>query len=144
MIDYYKPSFWYAEKGHISKSLGPFLRKRMEEEGVFVPFVEEQPVGDKLQRSHSARARCAQGLIRFPRFAPWWPRAKAELLKFPNGRFDDFADCISMIGMKLNSQSRAGRPVKKSRFEEGTYGSLLAQFRDQDRRRRFEQDRAGW
>ena len=95
MLDVMKlhnPIFWYAEKGHITKSIGPFLKKRMEEEQIYTPIIEDFPVGDKVQRAQSGRARCAQGKIMFPAGAPWWSKAKSELLKFPNARFDDFVD----------------------------------------------------
>ena len=31
----YKPLHWWAERGHISKSIGPFLRKRMLERSTY-------------------------------------------------------------------------------------------------------------
>jgi len=144
MIRHHSPIFWYAEKGHISKAIGPFLRKRMEEEGVYCPVIEEQPVGDKLQRAHSGRARCAQGKIKFPKNAPWWGRAKSELLKFPNGRFDDFVDIISMIGLKLTTHTAPGAVRQEVRDKPGTFGHLLKQFREDDARRAAQRDRAGW
>lgn len=144
IIEAQKPIFWYAEKGHITKSIGPFLQKRMQETGIYCPIIEEQPVGDKLQRAHSGRARCAQGKIMFPRFAPWWPRAKSELLKFPNGRFDDFVDIISMIGLKLGVHTGPGAQRTEQRDKPGSFGHLLKQFREQDHKDRFRQERAGW
>lgn len=139
-----KPIFWYAEKGHISKAIGPFLKKRMQETGIYTPVIEEQPVGDKLQRSHSARARASQGKIMFPSFAPWWPRAKTELLKFPNGRFDDFVDCVSMIGIKLSVHTAPGKVQVTKKYAEGSYGAMLRQFREQDRKRDADDANAGW
>lgn len=144
IIEAQKPIFWYAEKGHISKAIGPFLHKRMQEEGTYCPIIEEQPIGDKLQRAHSGRARCAQGKIMFPRQAPWWGRARAELLKFPNGRHDDFVDIISMIGLKLTTHSSPGAAAQSQKNKPGTFGHLLKQFRESDRRERFEKSRAGW
>lgn len=139
-----RPMFWYAERDHISKAIGPFLKKRMKEEGVYCPIVEEHPVNDKVQRAQSGRARCAQGRIMFPKFAPWWQKAKSEMLKFPNGRFDDFVDCVSMIGLKLGSHVSAGVIQKKKRYEPGTYGHLLEQFRRQDDEEGFRKAMRGW
>lgn len=145
LIENTKPIFWYAEKGHISKAIGPFLRKRMEETGIYCPIIEEQPVADKEQRAISARGRAAQGKIRFPKYAPWWPRAKAELLKFPNGRFDDFVDCISMIGLKLVTHTGPGKATEvREKDKPGTYGHLLKQFREEDEARKAAARRAGW
>lgn len=139
-----KPIFWYAERGHISRAIGPFLEKRMQEEGLHCPIIEDHPVGDKMQRAQSGRARSAQGRIRFPKFAPWWPRAKSELLKFPNARHDDFVDVISTIGMKLGTHYSPGRVSKASAPAPGTFGHLLKQFRDEDRRSSAAKARAGW
>jgi len=139
-----KPIFWYAERGHISRAIGPFLEKRMQEEGVYCPIIEDHPVGDKIQRAQSDRARAAQGRIRFPKSAPWWPKAKSELLKFPNGRFDDFVDVISTIGMKLGTHFSPGHTTSQSGPKPGTYGHLLKQFRQQDHRDEFKKDMAGW
>lgn len=144
MMRTYNPVFWYAEKGHITKAIGPFLHKRMMEEEVYTPVIEEHPVGDKVQRAQSGRARAAQGRIKFPKTAPWWPRAKGELLKFPNGRFDDFVDCISMIGMKVGNHVGPGREAPKSSLKKGTFGYMLKQFRESDIRDKAKASNAGW
>lgn len=140
-----KPVFWYAEKGHISKAIGPFLQARLKEEEVYCPIIEDHPTADKIQRAQSGRARAAQGRIRFPRFAPWWPRAKSELLKFPNGRFDDFVDVVSTIGMKLATHTGPGRAsVAEKKYGPGTYGHLLRQFKVDDMMEKSKVARAGW
>ena len=139
-----KPLFWYAEKGHISKSIGPFLKTAMMEAGVYCPVIEDHPVGDKLQRAQSARGRAAQGKILFPADAPWWPKAKAELLKFPNARHDDFVDFVSIIGMKLTSQINPNMRKKKTGFEPGTFGHMLRDFKRQDRVEETAKSRRGW
>ena len=144
MIRRHKPVFWYAEKGQIAKSIGPFIDKRMAEEGVYVPFILEMRTQDKVQYAHSARARCAQGRIRFPKWAPWWPKAKAEMLKFPNARFDDFVDTVSIIGMKMNQYYGPGVHVVEKKAERGTFAHLKEQFQRQEQRVRQERSRAGW
>mgnify|MGYP000609033603 CR=1 FL=1 len=140
----YAPIWWYAERGHISRAIGPFLKKRMQEEQVHVPIIEDHPVGDKLQRSHSARSRCAQGKILFPADAAWWPRAKAELLKFPNGRHDDFVDFLSTIGLKLQSHISAAASAKAKEDRPGSWGELKKQWAASDRGASARAARAGW
>lgn len=140
----WKPLWWYAERGHISRAIGPFLKKRMQEEMVHVPILEDQPVADKMQRAQSARSRCAQGRILFPSYAAWWPKAKAELLKFPNGRHDDFVDFLSIIGMKLETHVAGRAAEKKSAPKPGTWGYLKAEFAEQDRAQSARGVRAGW
>jgi len=53
LIKQYKPLFWFAERGHVTKSIGPFLRKRMTEVKVYSSIVELTPVNDKQTRAQS-------------------------------------------------------------------------------------------
>lgn len=99
-----KPSLWWAEKGHISKSIGPFLRKIQQERGVYTVVEEVTPAKDKQTRAQAIRGRMAMGKVHFPRFASWWGDAENELLKFPQSRHDDFVDALAHIGMGLSRQ----------------------------------------
>jgi len=113
MMKRHKPLFWWAENGHISKAIGPFLRKRMVEEQTYCSIVEMTPVKDKMTRAQSIQAMASLGRVRFPGFAPWWSQAEQEMLKFPAGRHDDFVDALAWIGLGLNLQHNAPVPMKK-------------------------------
>ena len=132
-----RPLFWWAERGHITKSIGPFLRKRMNEEQVYTAVLEMTPSTDKPTRAQSILGRAAMGKVFFPAEAPWWPEAKAQLLKFPNGAHDDFADALAWIGMGLQLLVATSRPLVVVDPHAGTFASLLD---DSNRRRR---ERAG-
>jgi predicted phage terminase large subunit-like protein len=93
-----KPLIWAAEKGHISKSIGPFWKKSLIEAGVHLRIEEVTPSGDKVMRAQNILGRMAMGRVRFPTFAPWWPEAQAELLSFPAGKHDDFVDALAHLG----------------------------------------------
>lgn len=115
MIDQFqrnKPIFWWAEKGHISKSIGPFLNQRMREREVYQSVEEMTPSADKLTRARSIMARAAVRPIRVPAFMGWWPDALEQLLKFPNATHDDFVDWLSWIGIGLDRLANA-RPSRK-------------------------------
>lgn len=97
----HKPLIWWAEKGHISSSIGPFLQRRMREEKVYVAIREQVPSADKVTRAQSIAGRMSMGMVRFPSFVPWYDRAREECLKFPNGRNDDFVDTLAHVGLGL-------------------------------------------
>ena len=128
-----KPLVWWAEKGHISKSIGPFLRKRMSETGVFGNIVEVTPAGDKAQRAQSISARAAMGKLYFPKGKPWTERAVNELLAFPNGLHDDFPDALAYIGLGLQSQFPVKRVEANAAPKYGTLAWVKQQQRQQDR-----------
>ena len=131
-----RPLVWWAEKGHISKSIGPFLRKRMSESNTYFNLVEVTPAGDKEQRAQSISARTTMGYVWFPRGKPWVEKAINELLAFPNGLHDDFVDAFAYIGLGLQSQFPVKTSEGKGRApKSGTFGWLKQQQRQQDRER---------
>ena len=143
LMDRYKPLFWWAEKGHISKSIGPFLRKRMLEKRVFCSIDEITPVGDKQTRAQSMQARMSMGKSCFPGFARWWAEAHDQMLKFPQGAHDDFVDTLSLFGIGLYMQRgqrlRPRRP--RSRSSAPWLGDRGRQARAQARTRRSDDGR---
>lgn len=132
-----KPLVWWAEKGHISKSIGPFLKKRMMETQRFFNLIEVTPAGDKEQRAQSISARMAMGYVRFPKGKPWVEKAINELLGFPNALHDDFVDAFSYIGLGLQSQFPVSRATKADAPKTGTFAWLKAEQRRMDMERRF-------
>ena len=141
----YRPLYWWAEKGHISKSIGPFLRKRMIEENVFVNLVEVVPAKDKTTRAQSIQARMAMGKVRFPRFAYWWGEAQNELLKFPHGKHDDFVDALAHMGRELGrlTSATATQPKNDNAPKVGTLRWVKWKS-EVERRRRAASDTGGF
>lgn len=113
---------WW-EKGQIAKAVGPFLFKRMRERRIAVPVLTLPSQLDKGRKAASIHGRMAMGSVFFPRWAPWWPRAKDQLLKFTGSGDDpedDFVDMCSLIGQALGMQVTPG--------EEQVPGPKVAQF----------------
>jgi predicted phage terminase large subunit-like protein len=131
----HKPIVWWAEKGHISKSIGPFLRKRMLETGNFINVVEVPPIADKAQRAQSIAARMSMGLVWFPKEAPWVERAVAELMKFSGtgNAHDDFVDAFAYIGLGLGTLWGPARVPANDRPRYGTLGWLKRETKANER-----------
>lgn len=125
-----KPLLWWAERGHISGSIGPFLRKRMLETSRYINIIEVTPKADKEQRAQSIAARVAMGKVYFPRGQWWTEKAVDELMAFPNGTHDDFADALAYIGLGLQSQFG---PEKKAKDKVEPVVGSLAWLKQQDR-----------
>lgn len=119
-----RPLIWWAEKGHISKSIGPFLRKRMVETNTFINIREVTPATDKAQRAQSIAARVAMGKVFFPKDAFWTEKAINQMMAFPNGAHDDFVDALAYIGLGLQSQFAAVKSSAKKAIEKPEFGTL--------------------
>ena len=119
-----KPLIWWAEKGHISKSIGPFLHKRMAETGNYMNVREVTPTGDKAQRAQSMVGRVAMGKLYLPQDAPWTEKAINEMMAFPNGTHDDFVDTLSLIGLGLQSQFSPIASSAKRKDDAPKFGTL--------------------
>jgi predicted phage terminase large subunit-like protein len=136
---------WF-EKGQLDKAIGPFLEKRQHEKGAenakYYFSISRLPVaGNKGLRSTSIRGRMRQGKVRFPAFAPWWPAAKEELLKFTGSgddKSDDFCDMTALIGQALDQQVPASSAPNIVKFPKvGTFGWTRAAHEREQRQRKI-------
>jgi predicted phage terminase large subunit-like protein len=146
MMKAHKPLFWWAERGHISKSIGPFLRKRMLETHTFCSLIEMQPIADKQTRAQSIQGRLSMNRVRFPERAPWWPAARDQMLKFPYDAHDDFVDTLAYIGLGLTLQVGASQPKDPTadRPSENTYAWLKMQREQAERSVKLGYASGGW
>lgn len=101
----YKPIYWRAEKGHISMSFGPFLRRRMREERNYLNLHEVVAKRDKPTRARSFQGLTANRRIFFPKFATWWGDAEHQLLAFPHSNEDDFVDAMAHLGNEIDNMT---------------------------------------
>ena len=145
LMDKYKPLFWWAEKGHISKSIGPFLRKRMLEKRVFCSIDELTPINDKQTRAQPVQARMSMMKLVFPGFAHWWAEAHDQMLKFPQGAHDDFVDTLSLFGMGLFKMRGRYAPSKEKKEPKlYTYGWVIESAEKERKREKEDLVTGGW
>lgn len=100
LVTRHKPFASFGEKGPIRKSIEPFLKKRMRERKAYCRMEWIASVGDKPARARSFQALASQGRVHIPN-SEYGERCLAQLLKFPAGKFDDFVDTASLIGMAI-------------------------------------------
>ena len=84
--------------------------------------------------------------IRVPAFMPWWPDALDQLLKFPNGKHDDFVDWLSWIGIGLDGIAAMETPVVVPirEYRPGSAAWVITQGREASRVLKFQKRTAGW
>lgn len=115
------PLTWWTGRDHITKSIGPFLYQRMKEEHVYIRLEPIPEIHDKVRKAKAIIARMAMGMVKFPVDAPWFEKARSEMLKFPNGRHDDFVDTLAFLGRGLPRLVGPGaREAEKKQPEVGT------------------------
>lgn len=123
MMRAYNPLLWWAERGHISMSIGPFLRDRMEATRTYCNISQITPVADKQTRAQAISAKIAMGHVYFPRGEEWVSRAEDQLLKFPNGSHDDFVDALAYIGLGLQNMYSPSEPkAERRQYATNTFG----------------------
>ncbi len=113
LYEQWKPSIIGIEKGHIEMALGPFLEKRVRERGLFEAYFKDLKTGrrDKEARARAIQGRMQQGMVHFPREAPFTGPLIAEMLRFPNGMHDDQVDALAWIGLMMTEFSTYRTPV---------------------------------
>lgn len=113
LIDFaekYKPLRWWAESDHITKSIGPFLKKRMAERRVYFGWTPVNAYLDKSKKAQAIQGRMSWKAVLFPQQAHWFHDAKEELLKFPRAANDDFVDALATFGRGLGIMAGPPKP----------------------------------
>ena len=143
--DRYQWLTFAGEKGVIDRAIGPFLNKRMQERGKYFHIEKFPTVGNKAARSLSIRGRMAQGKVRFPTFAPWWPAAREQMLKFTGSggdREDDFCDTLGLFGQLLDIVLAGRGEVATVKQDKVVQIGTLRWIKEQDKHRRESETRA--
>lgn len=101
----YKPFKGFIERVAMTKIVGPVLKKRMGERKAYMMIesvsIPHQGGKDSDMRAGSIAGAMQMGYVHVPEHASWRGDFEYELSRFPNGKFDDQVDAISLIGMSL-------------------------------------------
>jgi predicted phage terminase large subunit-like protein len=117
----YQPLAFGIEDMQVSKSIGPFLREAMQEQGIFPNVIPLKPHRtDKITRSYSIQARMRTGAVRFDKEADWYQELEDEMCQFPRSRNDDLVDAMSYLGLMLDMfvQGMSKKEIEQEEYEE--------------------------
>lgn len=117
------------EKGQIEKSVGPFLRQRMLDSGVFPTITPVAPSVDKLTRARSIQARMRAGAVKFDKLGDWYYEFEDEAVLFPRSKHDDQVDALAYVGLIVDKmiQGSTTRQLQQEEYEEEYEQSGLAE-----------------
>lgn len=115
LIAQYKPHIWFGESGPIRKAIEPFLKRRMNERSTPCRLEWLSSIHDKVVRARPFQARSSMGKVYFPKQAPWIIDLMSQLMKFPNGKYDDGVDVCSLIGRGLEHARTPQIPTSPSK-----------------------------
>ena len=79
------------------KGSGTQLIQDLRYEKTGVRPIEIKPDTDKITRMSNQTAHIEAGHVILPESAPWLDEFKAEIMAFPNARFDDQVDSLSQF-----------------------------------------------
>lgn len=145
MIARWAPLRWWAEDDHITKSIGPFLKRRMRERNVWLAHSKVNAYADKQKKAQAIQGRMSQRMVLFPKTASWYQDARDEILKFPRARHDDFVDALSTLGRGLGVMIAPAAPEQaKTGPAVGSFGWLKKASKEQTREQKRRINMASW
>lgn len=88
----WKPNLIIVEKAITGLSLKPDLVERGASEAFWL-----SPENGKVERMVAQSAKIESGQVRLPKSASWLEGLRAEIAAFPNGKYDDQVDSLSLF-----------------------------------------------
>jgi len=120
------------EQGQIQMAVMPTLKKEMRRERMYMSLDDTlKPVTDKLARARPAQGWLQQGRILLPQGEPWVEVFTSELLRFPNGTFDDIVDSLAWLVRMVahHEPPRMKKKKKKKGWKDKMKGQLATRGR---------------
>lgn len=126
----WRPQQIGIEEGQITKSIGPFLDKRIREERLYSLNVVHLRISmrDKEMRARPIQGRMKQGKVYFAENAAWTQDLVTELLRFPSGVKDDQVDALAWLGQMMNDVQYRTPKAPKLKSWKDKLNSISASF----------------
>lgn len=131
-----RPKVIGVEKNHIEIAIGPFLRKRIDEEKLYDIDLQQLDHGnkDKVMRAKPIAGRVRQGKVFLPEDAHWFGDFMKELEQFPAGKHDDQVDAFAWLGQMLEDLMKARSTEANTRTGKKSWRDKLQKSRVKGRR----------
>jgi len=106
-VERWKYPMHFNEGGNIDKVMRPLFNREIRDRvkkgrRCYVDIRSIPSIKDKIAKVASFQARCASGMVFFPKRNPHTPRIIQQLVSMPGGRYDDAADVCGLIGRALD------------------------------------------
>ena len=129
----------FIERVQMTKAIGSFLQKRKAELNAWTTLESVSVMGkgskDSDDRAGSIAGAMQMGYVHVPSGARWLGDLSYELSRFPNGRYDDQADALSLIGMNLHKlRGRTADIEERKPFVLDPVGFTFDQLVDRNKR----------
>jgi len=129
------------ERGQLELAVRPELNRLQKELGIYPPYDEElKPLTDKLIRARPLQGMMQAGTVVFAdqNEAAWVEVMVHELLRFPNGTFDDCVDglawLVRMIERNFSRPMDPGKRAAKNARRRKNYLTVKERLRDEMRK----------
>jgi hypothetical protein len=101
LVARWKPVAFVGEGGPIRRAMEPQLNKGMRDARTYTVLEWLPTGGDKASMARTFQALMANGRIHWPK-TDWAERVIDQLMRFPDGRYDDAVDACSLFGRHID------------------------------------------
>lgn len=133
----YEVKMWADEKGVIFSSLNPFIEKELIRRRCYPERVQFASATDKPIRALAFQSYFNQDKVKILN-ADWTDELIAEMLKFPNGKYDDQVDALALIGRMVDEMVVLKTKIpSRHKQEYRTNTIILPTLNDRIEKKRF-------
>lgn len=101
LIKRWNPVVFIGEGGPIRGAMEPLLNRMMRDERAYVVMEWMPNRNDKSANARPLQAFMANGRFHFPA-TEWAERVQDQMLRFPDGKYDDAVDACSLFGRHMH------------------------------------------